>query len=145
MIPDASLDSNVYNTANIDFPVKVSHPFVPDLNCLYMAQGKSPLETCNNTRSWKKKTKFTFRGKEQLNQCHCLNLQANNYNAIPRKKTTTKILHCRFKCFEFLKPITKAWNKDPALLITKRCFIIISFDTFWSMHLLFESIRPEFD
>jgi len=97
--PGASLDSNVYNTANMDFPVKVSHPFVPDLNCLYMAQGKSPLETCNNIRTWKKKqTKFTFRGKEQRNQCHCLNLQANNYKAIPRKKTT-KILHCRFQVF----------------------------------------------
>ena len=83
MIPGAS---NVYNTANIDFPVKVSHPFVPDLNCLYMAQGKSPLETSNNTRTWKKKNKFTFRGKEQRNQCHYLNLQAIKLQGDSEKK-----------------------------------------------------------
>lgn len=89
MIPGASIDSNFYNTANIDFPVKVSHPFVPDLNCLYMDQGKSPLEMCNNTRTWKKKTKFSFRGKEQRKQCHYPNLQANNYKA--KKKQVFRI------------------------------------------------------
>lgn len=54
-----------------------------------MDQGKSPLEMCNNTRTWKKKTKFSFRGKEQRKQCHYPNLQANNYKA--KKKQVFRI------------------------------------------------------
>lgn len=95
MIPGAS---NVYNTANIDFPVKVSHPFVPDLNCLYMAQGKSPLETSNNTRTWKKKTNLHFVEKNSETSVITSIYKPSNYKAIPRKKTT-KILHCRFQVF----------------------------------------------
>ena len=120
MIPGAS---NVYNTANIDFPVKVSHPFVPDLNCLYMAQGKSPLETSNNTRTWKKKQIY-ISWKRTAKPVSLPQFTSHQTTRRFREKKQQKYYIADFKCFEFLKPITKG-IKDPALLITKRCFIII--------------------